>query len=94
MKKLSPDDVAERLALLPAWTLDGDRLYRDFRFSSFARAFGFMATAALVCERMDHHPEWLNSYDRLQVWLSTHDAGGITERDFALAAAMDKLPVG
>jgi len=93
MKKLSSDEVAERLASLPQWKLDGDRLYREIRFSTFARAFGFMAAAALVCERMDHHPEWLNSYDRLQVWLSTHDAGGITERDFALARALDQLPV-
>lgn len=75
---------------VPEWSRDGDHLRRSFRFGSFADAFGFMATAAIVAEKMDHHPEWFNVYNRVDVGLTTHDAGGITELDVTLAAAMDQ----
>jgi 4a-hydroxytetrahydrobiopterin dehydratase len=89
-------DEAARKGLaqrLPTWTMvEGrDALQRTFRFKDFSEAFGFMARAALVAERMDHHPEWRNVWNRVEVVLSTHDAGGLTERDVALAEAMDKI---
>jgi 4a-hydroxytetrahydrobiopterin dehydratase len=86
---LSPDEVRAALASLPAWRLDGDALCRDFVFEDFGVAFGFMTRVALVAERMDHHPDWRNVWSRVEVRLSTHDAGGITARDVALAAAID-----
>jgi 4a-hydroxytetrahydrobiopterin dehydratase len=68
-----------------------DAISRTFIFRDFNEAFGFMTRAALVAEKLDHHPEWFNVYDKVTVTLATHDAGGVTERDIALAAAMDKL---
>lgn len=89
-------DDAARAALsqeLPQWTLvDGrDAIARSFKFRDFNQAFGFMCRAALVAEKMDHHPEWTNVYNRVEVTLSTHDAGGLTARDVALAKAMDAI---
>lgn len=79
------------LAALPAWTLadDGLSMTRNFRFANFAQAFGFMAQMALVAEKMDHHPEWFKVYNRVDVRLTSHDVQGLSERDFALARAMD-----
>lgn len=94
MKKLSKEEVTARLAAFPQWKVDGERLFREFTFSSFARAFGFMTSVAIVCETMDHHPEWLNVYTTLKVWLSSHEVAGISERDFELAERIDSLPVG
>jgi 4a-hydroxytetrahydrobiopterin dehydratase len=68
-----------------------DAITRTFRFADFVEAFGFMTRAALAAEKMNHHPEWCNVYNRVEVTLSTHDAGGLTERDIRLAAAMDRL---
>ena len=90
-KKLDDADVAQRLRDLPQWSLADGKLHREYRFTNFVEAFGFMASAALVAERMDHHPEWSNVYKTVEVTLSTHDAGGVTERDVALAEAMDKF---
>jgi 4a-hydroxytetrahydrobiopterin dehydratase len=74
------------------WTEREGKLCRTFRFSNFSEAFAFMVRVALLAERMGHHPEWTNVYNTVEVALSTHDAGGaITEKDRALAAAMDKL---
>jgi 4a-hydroxytetrahydrobiopterin dehydratase len=67
------------------------RHQREFTFRDFNEAFGFMTRAALVAEKLDHHPEWFNVYDKVEVTLATHDAGGVTERDVELAAAMDRL---
>ncbi len=80
------------LAQLDGWSAaEGrDAIVKSFRFKDFAHAFGFMAQIALVAERMDHHPEWFNVYNRVDVLLATHDAGGVTERDVALARAMDE----
>ena len=78
---------------MPDWTpVEGPRCdLQIFKFKDFNEAFGFMTRAALVAERMNHHPEWFNVWNRVDVTLSTHDAGGLTELDIKLAAAMDKL---
>ena len=68
-----------------------DAIARTFRFRDFSAAFGFMARVALIAERMDHHPEWSNVYGRVEIVLSTHDAGGLSERDAAMARAIDAL---
>ncbi len=79
------------LAHLPAWRpAEGrDAIVRKLKFKGFAEAFGFMAEIALVAEKMDHHPEWSNVYNRVEVLLATHDAGGVTELDVTLATAID-----
>jgi 4a-hydroxytetrahydrobiopterin dehydratase len=78
---------------LPAWRVaEGrDAICRTFKFKDFSEAFGFMARAALVAEKLDHHPEWSNVWNRVEVTLSTHSAGGLTELDLTLAEAMDKI---
>jgi 4a-hydroxytetrahydrobiopterin dehydratase len=91
MQPLDDAEVARRLEALPAWERRGDRIVRTFRFPDFVGAFGWMASAALVAEKQDHHPEWRNVYGTVEVELTTHDAGGITERDFRLAAALSRL---
>ncbi len=92
-EKLSNERRAEVLGQLADWeAVDGrDAITRTFKFKDFNEAFGFMARAALIAEKMDHHPEWFNVYNRVDVTLSTHDAGGLTELDVELAAAMDRL---
>jgi 4a-hydroxytetrahydrobiopterin dehydratase len=97
-QKLTDDQITEGLAKLNGgvevpWQLAGGKLHKDFRFSDFVAAFGFMTRAALVAERMDHHPEWRNVYNRVEVDLSTHDAGGLTALDFELARRMEELLV-
>jgi 4a-hydroxytetrahydrobiopterin dehydratase len=87
---------AERAAALPAlagWTLvtGRDAIQKSYRFADFTQAFGFMAQVALLAEKADHHPEWFNVYNRVDVLLTTHDAGGLSQRDIALANAMDAL---
>jgi len=84
-------DVEAQLRALPGWELHAGRLRRTFRFADFTRAFGFMTSVALVAEAMNHHPDWSNAYDRVTVELWTHDAGGLTEKDFRLAAAANAL---
>ena len=90
-RKLTDAEIQEKLASVPHWTLEGDKLRRDFKFADFVAAFGFMSRVALLAEKADHHPEWFNVYNRVQVWLNTHDAGGISDKDFALAAKIDAL---
>jgi len=89
IKKMSEAEVRERLPSVPGWRLDDGKLYREFKFANFAAAFAFMTRVAAVAEEQDHHPEWFNVYDVVRVHLSTHDAGGISENDFKLAAAMN-----
>lgn len=89
--KLSDSDIAARMTSLPGWTVQAGKLHREYKFADFVSAFGFMASCALVAERMNHHPEWFNVYNKVVVDLATHDVGGISEHDFELAAAMDKL---
>lgn len=89
-------DTAGRAALardLPGWAMvEGrDAIARSFRFADFSAAWGFMARVALLAERQDHHPEWFNVWNRVDITLSTHDAGGLSARDVALARAIDAL---
>ena len=89
-------DTAQREAArtaLPEWQMVAgrDALSRTFKFADFSAAFGFMTRVALAAEKLDHHPEWFNVYKTVEVTLSTHDAGGLTELDIKLAEAMDKL---
>lgn len=88
-------DDARRTALsgLDGWTaVDGrDAIQRTYKFKDFSEAFGFMARVALTAEKMDHHPEWRNVWNTVEVVLSTHDAGGLTQRDIDLAKAMNAI---
>jgi 4a-hydroxytetrahydrobiopterin dehydratase len=89
-------DAALRAAMparLPGWQLASgrDALQKTFKFKDFSEAFGFMSRAALVAEKMDHHPEWTNVWNRVEVTLATHSAGGLTELDLELAEAMDSI---
>ena len=86
---LSETEVTAALETLPGWSLDQGKLYREFRFADFNEAFGFMTRAALLADKLDHHPEWFNVYATVRVHLTTHDAGGITTLDLDLAKAMN-----
>ena len=91
MKKLSPSARAAALKKLGKWkaVAGRDAITRKFEFANFNEAFGFMTRAALLADKMDHHPEWSNVYNKVEVTLSTHDAGGVTQNDIDMAAAMD-----
>jgi 4a-hydroxytetrahydrobiopterin dehydratase len=91
MGKLDVDARAAALKDLPEWReVDGrDAIARKFQFRDFNQAFAFMTRAALLAEKMDHHPEWFNVYNKVEITLSTHDAGGVTEKDIAMAKEMD-----
>lgn len=93
MRKPDKIGAAQALSALPEWTaVDGrDAIAKTFVFKDFNAAFGFMARVALMAERMDHHPEWFNVYNRVEVVLATHDAGGVTELDVRLAQFMEEL---
>lgn len=96
MKALSETERAELLAALDGWSpVEGrDAIAKRYVFADFVEAFGFMARAALVAEKLDHHPEWTNVYKTVEVTLTTHDAGGLTRRDVELASRMDRLAAG
>jgi 4a-hydroxytetrahydrobiopterin dehydratase len=89
------DDAARSAALqaLPHWSYDAGAqgIRRTLTFTDFAEAFGFMARVAIVAEKADHHPEWFNVYNRVEILLTTHDAGGLSQRDVALAKAIDSF---
>ena len=89
--KLTGEQVAAALQRLPEWEVVGGKLHRELLFGDFGEAFGFMARVALLAERRDHHPDWSNVYNRVVIDLQTHDAGGISEKDFELATAIDQL---
>ena len=91
MTPIDPTTLHSRMEALPAWQLDEAQraITRSFRFPDFAQAFGFMSQMALVSEKMDHHPEWFNVYNRVDVRLTTHDANGLTSRDLDWAARAD-----
>jgi 4a-hydroxytetrahydrobiopterin dehydratase len=93
IKKLSDETRTTLLSRLPNWQkVDGrDAIFRKFIFSDFNEAFGFMSRMALIAEKMDHHPEWFNVYNTVEVTLSTHDAGGVTDLDIKLATYMDRI---
>ena len=91
--RLTDAECATALASLPAWTLRGDGLAieRKLVFSDFGEAFGFMTRVAIAADKADHHPEWFNVYNRVEITLTTHDAGGLSARDVALAGAIDAM---
>lgn len=91
MKSLSVDAVAEAMKAAPLWSLEagGKAIRRSLKFADFNAAFGFMTRVALAAEKADHHPEWSNVWNRVDIRLTTHDAGGLTAKDFALAAVID-----
>jgi len=90
-KKLSESEIRSSLSELSGWTVLHGKLHREYQFADFIHAFGFMASGAIVAEAMGHHPEWLNVYNRLTVDLATHDVGGISAKDFELAAKLNAL---
>src|SRR5437764_13072289 len=91
--KLSAKERESALASLSGWSHDAERdgLRRRFTFADFSQAFGFMAQVALLAEKADHHPEWSNVWNRVDILLTTHDAGGLSARDVALAQKIDAL---
>ena len=93
MQRLDAAQLAAALAVLPAWRHDaeGSAIARSFKFADFAQAFAFMTELAIAAEKRDHHPDWSNVYNRVEIALSTHDAGGITERDTAFAHHADEV---
>lgn len=95
-ERLDESQRAEALAGLPGWAPVPGReaIGKVFRFADFNAAFGWMSQVALMAERLDHHPEWRNVYNRVEVVLTTHDAGGLTELDFQLAGFMDRTAAG
>jgi 4a-hydroxytetrahydrobiopterin dehydratase len=90
-RKLEAAEIETALAACPGWRLDEGKLHRHFEFADFERAFAFMTEVAREAEALDHHPEWSNVYNRVDVYLTTHDAKGLSELDFRLAARMNAL---
>jgi 4a-hydroxytetrahydrobiopterin dehydratase len=88
---MTNEELQAALAGLPGWSTRGGKLHRDYKFADFVHAFGFMATAAIAIEAMNHHPEWSNVWNRVTVDLTTHDAGGITPMDVQLARKLESL---
>ena len=91
--KLSGSQVENALRALPGWSLREGKLHRELQFTDFSAAFAFMTRVALVAEKRDHHPEWSNVWNRVRIDLTTHESGGITERDVALAQRISELAV-
>ncbi|NML32154.1 4a-hydroxytetrahydrobiopterin dehydratase [Paraburkholderia sp. G-4-1-8] len=95
IQKLSSDERTRQLAKLTGWqSIDGrDAIHRHIEFADFNEAFGFMTRVAIKAQEMDHHPEWFNVYNQVDITLSTHEASGVTERDIALASFIDSITV-
>jgi 4a-hydroxytetrahydrobiopterin dehydratase len=91
MKKLTQTELDTAIAQLSEWKLVNNKLNKTFKFKDFVTAFGFMTKVAIVSEKMDHHPEWFNVYNRVTIDLTTHDAGGISNLDIDLAKKIDGL---
>lgn len=92
MKKLNQAEIAENLNTLDnEWVHEGDSITREYVFDDFITAFGFMTSVAILAEKADHHPNWQNVYNKVSISLSTHDAGGLTLRDFDLAEQIENL---
>ena len=92
--RLTEEEVAGLGASLPGWSVQGGHLRRCFRFAGFSAAWAFMSRVALLAEQQDHHPDWSNAYNRVDIALTTHDAGGLTARDVRLAQAIDAISPG
>ena len=91
MMRLSETEITEELKKIEGWAIKDNKLHKEFQFDSFNQAFGFMTRAAIEIEKMNHHPEWFNVYNRITVDLTTHDAGGITNNDINLARILNSL---
>lgn len=91
MQKLSDTEIKAALGQIPSWQVANGKLHREYKFPDFIHAFGFMATAAIAIEKMNHHPEWFNVYNRVTVDLTTHDAQGITSKDIELAKLLEEI---
>jgi 4a-hydroxytetrahydrobiopterin dehydratase len=89
--RLTSQEVDSRLGEMGGWSILQGKLHKEFRFKDFVKAFGFMSSAALIAEGLNHHPEWFNVYNRVVVDLTTHDAGGITALDFDFARRLETL---
>ena len=89
--RLSEIEITEELKKIEGWAIKDNKLHKEFQFDSFNQAFGFMTRAAMEIEKMNHHPEWFNVYNRITVDLTTHDAGGITNNDINLARILNSL---
>jgi 4a-hydroxytetrahydrobiopterin dehydratase len=88
---LSDDEVQTRLTQMPGWEVAGGKLHRELEFADFNEAFGFMTRVALVAEKLDHHPDWSNSWNKVVIDIVSHAAGGITDQCFALAGRVDAV---
>jgi 4a-hydroxytetrahydrobiopterin dehydratase len=91
LERFSEAQAAERMPSIPGWTLESDAIARDFDFKDFRASLAFVESVADIAEEQDHHPDIVISYSRVRLFLSTHKVGGLTEKDFALAAAIDRL---
>jgi 4a-hydroxytetrahydrobiopterin dehydratase len=91
MMRLSDEQIKAELVGLPGWSVVNGKLHKNFVFNDFINAFGFMCKAAIHIEKMNHHPEWFNVYNKISVDLTTHDAGGITQNDIVLARILNSL---
>jgi len=91
MKKYTEDEIQAKLRSLPGWTFADDGIEKEFKLADFKAAFGVMTRIAFEAEAMNHHPEWFNVYSTLKIRLSTHDAGGVTEKDFSLAEKIEAI---
>ncbi len=89
--RLSQEDIDEELKSLPGWSVVNEKLHKEFQFDNFNQAFGFMTRSAMEIEKMNHHPEWFNVYNKITIELTTHDAGGITKNDVNLAKILNSL---
>lgn len=89
--RLNEEEIAAALQRLPRWVVTDGKLHREYQFAGFSHAIAFMTLAAFSIEKMDHHPEWSNVYNRVSVDLVTHDAGGITQNDLDLAALLESV---
>lgn len=90
-EKLNEQQRHAALEKLPGWTKDRNAIRRTYRFADFNEAWGFMSRTALIAEQMNHHPEWLNIHNRVEITLTTHDAGGLSTLDIDLASHMDRI---
>jgi 4a-hydroxytetrahydrobiopterin dehydratase len=91
IQKMTSEQIETRLKDVPGWELKNEKLHREFKFKNFVQAFGFMTQVAILAERLNHHPEWSNVYSRVTIDLTTHEAGGISSRDFELAGKINEL---
>ncbi|MCF7797988.1 MAG: 4a-hydroxytetrahydrobiopterin dehydratase [Lentisphaeria bacterium] len=91
MQKMTPNEIEQALSAHPQWKQAGDFITRDFQFNDFQEAFAFMTRVAFLAEKHGHHPDLYNVYNRVTLKFSTHDAGGLTEKDFAIATEIDRI---